>query len=392
MNKLATLTGYLTREHTRNLNHRCRFATTIDLSQEARDSNEKSIPSDIMKISENAKHQQSARMDYVDFVDKSLAKMKDLGIQKDINGYKELLKVFPPGRYHPKSRLDMGMFNAPQQLCGIRIINQMEMNGVKPDKEIEILVERAFSRFSTVWQRICRENYWTMKGRNVDRYPLPEKLPKQTHELAKLALERMAHGQKTSLFVANTSSIENFVDKTWVVYAQSVVQQETLESLDEKSILHVEECGITYVREQYLNYFALKIYDDENYIKTIHKKEPTFNYNRLKYRFHGKPLKEKLREFEDFYHIDNYRLLALGVTGTSSNDSLSSWIKIMQRRNPKLAKLTVVFHTQAPTPEISLTVDASSSGGNRKSSTNNHNEDTPNQKKETTNSQSTSNK
>lgn len=283
------------------------------------------------------------RMNYVDFIDESLAKMKDLGIHKDIKGYKELLKVFPPGKYHPKSRMDIGMFNAPQQMCALRVIQQMVENGVKVDKEIEILVERAFSRHSHVWGKVCRENYWTMKGRHIDQYPLPEKLPEKPHELAKLALERMVDDEKTSLIVAKTSSVPNAIDKTWVIYTQSQVQSEIIANLDDDALLHVEDGGITYVRDQFLNYYTLKVYDDEAYLQSIKKIEPTYNYNRLKVKFHGKPIEQKLRESEEFYHMDNHRLLAIGMTGTSSNDSLSSWLKIMQRRNPKLSKLNVVF-------------------------------------------------
>lgn len=302
---------------------------------------------------------QESRMTYVDFVDESLAKLKELGVDKDINSYKELLRVFPPGKYHPKSRYDIGLFSAPQQLCGIRILTQMENAGVKPDKEMEVLVERAFSRYSQVWQKVCRMNYWTMKGRNLDPYPIPEKLPENPKELAKIAIERMVDDPRTRMIVGDTSSIEGSIDKTWITYSQSPVQSQIIEKLDENSVLFIEDCGLTYVGDNYLGYFALKVYDDEEFKKTLVKEPPTFNYNRLKVKFWGKPIREKLNEMEEEYHIDNYRLLAIGMTGTSSNDSLSSWLKMMQQRNPKLAKMNVVFKTYTPTLEPPVPVENS---------------------------------
>lgn len=302
---------------------------------------------------------QESRMSYVDFIDESLSKLKELGVDKEINSYKELLRVFPPGKYHPKSIGDIGMFSAPQQLCGIRILTHMEIAGVKPDKEMEILVERAFSRHSQVWLKICRMNYWTMKGRNLDPYPIPEKLPDNPKELAKIAIERMVDDPRTRMIIGDASSIANSKDKTWIIYSQSPVQSEIIEKLDEKSVLYIEDCGLTYVGENYLSYFALKVYDDEEYKKSITREPPTFNYNRLKVKFWGKPIREKLMEMEDQYHIDNYRLLAIGMTGTSSNDSLSSWLKLMQQRNPKLARMNVVFKTYTPTLEPPVPVGES---------------------------------
>ena len=41
-------------------------------------------------------------------------------------------------------------------------------------------------------------------------------------------------------------------------------------------------------------------------------------------------------------------ILAIGITGMSTKDSLLSWIRFLQRRNPRLASLPILFSTHSP--------------------------------------------
>lgn len=292
------------------------------------------------------------RITYVDFIYQALDKMKELGLERNLEAYKELLRVFPPGKYHRKSLFDIGVFHEPQQACVLELLCRMENNLVKPDKEIEHLVNLAFGKHSDVWLKVVRMNYWTMKARNIDPHPLPEVLPKKPHELAKVALLRMIDDPKTSVIVTTTSTVPDAVDDTWIVYSQSPDQKSIIEKLDEKSILYIEGSLRTYVGRDFLSYCVLKVYDDE---ETARKKnqviEPTYNYNRLKVKFYGKEVDEKLKEPEERYRVDDGYILAIGMTGTSSNDSIASWLKHMQKRIPNLAKLNVVFKLNEPSQD-----------------------------------------
>lgn len=300
------------------------------------------------------------RISYVDFVDQALARLKELGLEKDLNAYKELLKVFPPGKYHP-TPWDFGLFNAPQQLCAIRVLHQMNLNHVVPDKEVEEIVVRGFSKWSQVWVKCARMNYWTMKFRNLDPNPLPEKLPDRPHQIAKLALLRMLGDQKTTVITKNTSSVPTSIDKTWVVYCQSPEQAAIIERLDEDSILYIEDCGYAYVNDQYISYYALKYYVDEECRKRKDtKSELEFNYNTLKVKFYGRPIHEKLIEAQEKHYIDGSYILAIGATGTSSNDSILSWLKIMEQRTPKISRHRVVFKINRDAPETTVTISRES--------------------------------
>lgn len=291
-----------------------------------------------------------SRMAYIDFIDQALDKLEELGLEKDLEAYKELLRVFPPGRYSAASSWDIGMFHAPQQLCAIRVLHKMELNNLRPDLDFERIIIAAFGKTSQVWLKIARANFWSMKGRNVDLHPIPEKLPEKTHELAQVALVRMLNDHKTLISLVNTSSLPDSVDKTWIAYTQSPTQMSIIERLDEKSILFIEDCGYTYVGEKYMTYYALKVYDDEATLKRRRQvKEPDFNYNTLKMQFFGKPIREKLKDPEEAHHVGDGYVLGLCITGTSSHDSLLSWLKILQNRNPKLKDLSVVFKLERPT-------------------------------------------
>lgn len=298
-----------------------------------------------------------ARISYVDYIDQALLKMKELGLERNIEAYKELLKVFPPGKYWPKSRFDLGLFHAPQQLCAIRLLAQMEDYRVRPDKEVEYLVIQAFSKFSDVWLKIARANYWSMKGRNIDLYPVPEHLPDKPHELAKIALVRMLDDPKSIITVKNT-------DETWIVQSQSPVQQAIIERLEPNSLLYIENQGLTYVDRTSLSYFVLKVYDDDDTRKRrSQKKQPDFNFNTVKMKFYGKPIKEKLEELDTAHHDGDAHILAIGITGTSSQNSLQSWLRLLQQRNPKLKDMNVIFKSLGPPIEVNSSRKMQDSNG-----------------------------
>lgn len=294
-----------------------------------------------------------SRISYVDFIDEALEKMQELGLEKNLEAYKELLRVFPPGKYSPKSSWDFGMPHAPQQLAAVRVLFQMEWNGLKVDKEIEEIVVAAFSKRSQVWLKVARSMYWGMKGRNVDPNPIPEKLPEKPYDIAKAALIRTQSDLRSLITQTSTSSVPNAIDKTWIVYSQSPIQQQIIEELEDETILSIEDHGLVYISDKYLTYFVLKYSLDE---KTAERKnkppEPDFNYNTCKVQFYGKPLREKLQSLKDKHYDGSGYILSTCLTGTSSHDSVLSWLKILQKRNPKLSKLNVVFKLKRPTMDI----------------------------------------
>lgn len=293
-----------------------------------------------------------SRMSYVEFIDEALNKAKELGLEKNLDLYKELLRIFPPGQFWPTNSLEFGLFHAPQQLAVTRLFHQMNRNGLKTDKEFEKLVVNAFSKKSDVWLLVTRYNYWSMKFRNADENPLPEELPNEPHQLAKLAMMRMLPDHKSIITVTNTSKVTGSTDKTWVVSSQSPTQQAIIDRLDAKSTLYIEDGGLIFVGSRFLSYFVLKYYVDDKTAESKKERPPDYNFNTLKMSFFGMPIKDKLTSLEDKHYADGSYILAVCATGTSSQDSLLSWLKLLQQRNPQLSKLNVVFKMSRPSPEI----------------------------------------
>lgn len=70
-----------------------------------------------------------------------------------------------------------------------------------PDSELEGIIIEVFSKYSHVWRKCARMTYWYTKIKNINPFPLPEKLPDDALELAVLALKRMCLDVQTKISV-----------------------------------------------------------------------------------------------------------------------------------------------------------------------------------------------
>lgn len=291
-----------------------------------------------------------SHMGYVQFIDDALARMKELGLHKDKEMYKQLLRIFPSKSMYPEDKhFIFKKHKFPQQLAVGRVLHMMSMNLVPIDRDFEVIITDVFCISSEIWNKVARMNYWQMKLRNLDNYPLPEVLPEEPHKLAKLGLQRMLDDEQTVVVTRNTSNLQNSIDKTWVVYAQCPTQQALIDRLDDKAILYVEDGGTVWVGSNPLTYYVLKYYVDSEVAKEKARVvEPHYNFEEMKMGFYGRPIKDKLDERYEKHYADGSYILGIGLTGTSSQDSLSSWLKLLQQRNPKLNKLSVLFRLENP--------------------------------------------
>lgn len=292
------------------------------------------------------------RAKYTDFIYDALNKLEELGLHKDLETYKELIKVFPTDQYHPLNAFSrITMFSPKQQVCALHILFEMERHQVWPDKEVEKLIVERFSTYSEVWLKCARMNFWSMKFRNRNPWPLPEVAPDDPVELTKLALARMCVDKKTILSVWNASRVPTSIDKTWIVSAQSDIQQDMINRLNSKDLLYIEEGGRVYIREKSIIYYVLKQYYDTPKVKPRYE-EPEQDYESMPIQFYGKPIKERQEDLYDIHNVEDGNILAIAVTGTSSHDSLLSWLRLMQERNAKLKEISVVFRINRPSKEL----------------------------------------
>merc|ERR1711872_510994 len=76
----------------------------------------------------------------------------------------------------------------------------------------------------------------------------------------------------------------------------------------------------------------------------------------LKFWFEGKseePEEDKgIQPIPSVHEQEDGIILAVCATGTSSRDSLLSWIRLLQESNPHLEKLTILFTQSSPLGEV----------------------------------------
>lgn len=70
------------------------------------------------------------RRNHVEFINAALKHMKEFGVERDMEVYKEIMHVFPKGKFIPTNMFQAEFMHYPkQQECAVYLLNQMEYNG-----------------------------------------------------------------------------------------------------------------------------------------------------------------------------------------------------------------------------------------------------------------------
>jgi signaling intermediate in Toll pathway protein len=293
----------------------------------------------------------------VEFIYAAIRIMKDYGVHKDLQAYKALMDVFPKEYMTPKNifQIMFWHFNK-QQDCAVDILHAMELNGVEPDHEMEELVIDIFSKNSLPWRKVARQLYWFSKVRNANPFPLPEGdiSNRDVIELAKMALRRMCPDIQTRISVYSTSQIEDSADKTWIVSAQSPSQKELIEEISPDQPLYVEGAFRVWLKDQQLLFHYLRA-DNRDKVNPMQPedKDP-LDVTNIPFHLYGssQSADNVLMTQKGIHKQADGTILAICATGTSSRDSLLSWIRILQTSNPKMDHLNVIFTLKAPPVDL----------------------------------------
>lgn len=107
--------------------------------------------------------------------------------------------------------------------------------------------------------KYMRMMYWMPKFKNASPWLLPNPVPNDALELAKLAVTRMCTVDLHSeVVVYNTNEVESAVDDTWIVSGMSPEQSQLLAQHSIDTSLRIEGPNLIWLRNQSLNYFILK--------------------------------------------------------------------------------------------------------------------------------------
>lgn len=323
----------------------------VSAEQKWFDDDDKDKDTFLDKVEEFSKTVTQRRHGQVEFIYAALRVMKDYGVHKDLQAYKVLMDIFPKEVMTPKNIFHT-MFHhfSKQQDCGVEILHTMELAGVEPDSEMEELVIDIFGKNSHVWRKCARQLYWFSKLRNANPYPLPEGDISNIDaiELAKMALRRMCPDIQTRISVYSTSQVEGSIDKTWIVSAQAPSQKVLTEEISPDQPLYVEGASRVWLKDQQLMFHYLRADNRENVNPLEPEKKDPLDVTNVQYELYGSTkAPDVLMTQKGMHQQADGTILAICATGTSSRDSLLSWIRILQKTNPKMEHLNVIFTLKA---------------------------------------------
>ena len=131
------------------------------------------------------------RRTHLKFVGTALEKVDEFGLQKDIQIYKDMLDLFPKGRFVNRTLFDaLWPRRTPQMELALKILQKMEDEGIRPDDEVHEILLQIFGRASYPLQKCRRMVYWFDRYENIDPYRL-KSMPSNAVELSKVALKQM---------------------------------------------------------------------------------------------------------------------------------------------------------------------------------------------------------
>lgn len=297
---------------------------------------------EMVKIYINREH--VYRRGHVEFIYSALKHMEEFGVQKDLEVYKALIDVLPKGKLIPQNLIQAEFMHYPkQQQCIIDVLEQMEDYGVLPDFDMEDQLLAIFGKRGFPLRKFWRMMYWMPRFKNISPFPLPDPLPTDLLELTKLAVERISRVDVSNkVTVYQTADIKDSIDDTWIISAQSISQKRLLSENNEKDPIFVEGPFKVWLKGNPINYFILRgqprpfndDFEDADNVENI--KTPFLSFR--------PPVKNIMKQTFTVHEQEDGVIYALCATGTSTKDSLLSWIRHLEiDGNPHLGKLSVVF-------------------------------------------------
>nr|CAD7429439.1 unnamed protein product [Timema monikensis] len=303
-----------------------RSVVVRDLFEQVTDKNKETYL-DMVKIFES---RGSHRRGHVEFIYSAMRHMEEFGVEKELQVYKALIDVLPKGRFIPTNIFQAEFMHYPkQQQCVI------------PDLEMEDILVNIFGRKGHPVRKYWRMMYWMPKFKNISPWPLPRPIPQDSQLLARLALSRMSSVDlQTSVCTYQTSAHADSLDDTWVVSAQSPLQRKLLDAHPHNVPVYVEGAFLVWLREVPVNYFILRA-----------EARPRPYVSSLRDPFSEEGAGEYVPP--TVHEQDDGTILAMCATGTSSRDSLLSWVRLLERDgNPALGHVPVLFKLRSPLGEL----------------------------------------
>ncbi|KAM5169892.1 evolutionarily conserved signaling intermediate in Toll pathway, mitochondrial [Mantella aurantiaca] len=298
------------------------------------------------------------RRGHVEMIEAALKWMPEFGVEKDLEVYNKILDIFPKEVFVPQNYIQ-SMFNhyPQQQECAIKVLEQMENNGVTPDKNTRFLLTQTFGKLSHPMKKYQRIMYWFPRFKHVNPFPVPAGIEADPVSMSKMCLERIAADKDSHITVYQLPCTEQCDDgtvreHTHLVGIQSPDQMSLLADHDHRYPVLVEGPFPLWLKKKCVNYYVLRAEPDGNKKETILDPERS-----LYYPVHMDFDLE--RDLGDDYtfdvdEVDEGPVYAMCMAG--EENLLVRWIQGLQETNPILGEVPVLFRLSSGPQEVSLQV------------------------------------
>ncbi|GFT69529.1 evolutionarily conserved signaling intermediate in Toll pathway, mitochondrial [Nephila pilipes] len=294
-----------------------------------------------LKILDTYDAHDTIRRGHVEMIYAAMKYMDDFGVPGDLAVYKKIMDVFPKGRFIPKNLIQAEFFHFfRHQECALFVLDKMEYSGICPDKELGEIIVTSFGKSSHVYKKYARMLYWMPKLKNINPHKLPDPLPDDVRELARLALKKMSVDKRTKIEEYNAEHLEDSIDKTWIMSAQSPDQRKLIEEHQEDKAIYVEGPSLVWLRKISITYYTLCA--DPKFYPVIEEDEDDIS-NLPLYMFGDPKPKSLTLKPKSVHEQEDATILGMCCTGTSSKDSVLSWIRFLRKSNPKLDQISVLL-------------------------------------------------
>ncbi|XP_035531500.1 evolutionarily conserved signaling intermediate in Toll pathway, mitochondrial [Morone saxatilis] len=306
------------------------------------------------------------RRGHVEFIYAALKKMPEFGVERDLEVYNKLLDVFPKEVFVPVNFVQR-MFNhyPRQQECGVQILEQMENYGIMPNIETKVLLVQIFGLKGHPMRKYQRIMYWFPKFKHINPFPIPQQLPEDPVDLARLSLTRIANDRDAKVTVYQlpctdiTESGEQ-ITLPHVIGIQSPSQMELLAKHNPSKPVFVEGPFPLWLRKTCVYYYILRAdpTPPDEKVEEPYDPERCFFYPLQLDLDLDRDLGEE--ESFDVEDLDEGPVFAMCMTSREDEATLNQWISGLQQNNPILGQVPTLFRLDARPKELQGAADTES--------------------------------
>jgi len=259
---------------------------------------------------------------HLSFIYTALNYLDAFGLEKELDVYNEILEVLPKYKIINRTLLDaLWPKPHPQIDAALDLLTKMEDNRIRPDDLTYTILMEVFGKASFPVQKVQRMAFWFDRYENANPYLLSEDDLKDRYKVCELALRRITMDEENIKVYSCEDAEDDVYGKSFLIGFQNEEQKEFLATHDTSKTLYLEGpfyIWMNHIREQY---FVLR-------------SEPLHIENPLTH--------------EDDTRVREGMTLGICMSNKMIKDALHSWLKFLEKDNPRLSDFRIIFNVSIP--------------------------------------------